>query len=265
MRDIGIEGVRRGETVKTTWPDTALPCPMDRVIRPFRASMPNQLWVSDFPYVSTWQGFEYVAFVIDTFANKIVGWRTSRSQQTQCVLDTLEQALYDRRPSENPISHSDRGSQYTSEPFQRLMADNGVTCSMSRSGKVWDTAAMESFLSSLKIERVKRKVYRIRDQARADVFDYIERFDNPARRHSTTGNLSPMGHEERAMKAQDTVLEIGSSSIVRSRGAPAAATPHADFAWLIRAHALRPGGMQILTFGKKRLIFIKPKFTLMFY
>jgi len=99
------------------------------------------------------------------------------------------------------LHHSDQGSQYTSEPFQRLMADNGVTCSMSRSGNVWDNAAMESFFSSLKIERVKRKVYRTRDQARADVFDYIERFYNPTRRHSTIGYLSPMQYEERAMKA----------------------------------------------------------------
>ena len=89
MRDIGIEGVRRGKKIKTTWPDKALPCPLDRVNRQFRAMMPNQLWVSDFTYVSTWQGFVYVAFVIDTFANKIVGWRASRSQQTQFVLDAL--------------------------------------------------------------------------------------------------------------------------------------------------------------------------------
>lgn len=93
MRDIGIEGVRRGKKVKTTCSDKALPCPMDRVNRQFRATTPNQLWVSDFTYVSTWQGFVYVAFVIDTFANKIVGWRASRSQQTQFVLDALEQAL----------------------------------------------------------------------------------------------------------------------------------------------------------------------------
>ena len=89
MRDIGIKGVRRGKKVKTTWPDKALASPLDRVNRQFRATMPNQLWVSDFTYVSTWQGFVYVAFVIDTFANKIVGWRASKSQQTEFVLDAL--------------------------------------------------------------------------------------------------------------------------------------------------------------------------------
>jgi len=94
MRDIGIKGVRRGKKVKTTWPDKALASPMDRVNRQFRATMPNQLWVSDFTYVSTWQGFVYVAFVIDTFANKIVGWRASKSQQTQFVLPSRQHALH---------------------------------------------------------------------------------------------------------------------------------------------------------------------------
>lgn len=119
MRDMGIEGVRRGKKVKTTWPDKALPRPMDRVNRQFRATMPNQLWVSDFTYVSTWQGFVYVAFVIDTFANKIVGWRASKSQQTQFVLDALEQALYERRLTEKLIHHSDRGSQYLSIKYRQ--------------------------------------------------------------------------------------------------------------------------------------------------
>ena len=99
------------------------------------------------------------------------------------------------------LHHSDQGSQYTSESFQRLMADHGITCSMSRSGNCWDNAAMESFFSSLKIERIRGQVYRTRDQARADVFDYIERFYNPRRRHSTLGYLSPMDYERKAMKA----------------------------------------------------------------
>ena len=99
------------------------------------------------------------------------------------------------------LHHSDQGSQYTSEQFQRLLADHGITCSMSRSGNVWDNAAMESFFSSLKTERTARKTYRTRDEARADVFDYIERFYNPKRRHSTLGYLSPMEFEMQAMSA----------------------------------------------------------------
>lgn len=128
----------------------------------------------------------------------------------QMVPDALIIAIWRRRRPKELLHHSDQGSQYTSEPFQRLMADNGVVCSMSRSGNVWDNAAAESFFLSLKIERVKRKVYRTRD--RADVFDYIERYYNPTRRHSTIGYLSPVTFEERAMKVQVAVHETGSNS-----------------------------------------------------
>ena len=116
----------------------------------------------------------------------------------QLVTDALTMAIWRRGKPEALLHHSDQGSQYTSEQFQRLMADNGVTCSMSRSGNVWDNAAMESFSSSLKTERVGRKTYRTRNHAKADVFDYIERFYNPTRRHSTLGYLSPMDFERQA-------------------------------------------------------------------
>ena len=113
MKRLGLAGVRRGKVVRTTMPDKAIPCPLDRVNRQFRADRPNQLWVSDFTYVSTWQGWLYVAFVIDVFARRIVGWRVSRSMRTDFVLDALEQALYARQPelSDALIHHSDRGSQ----------------------------------------------------------------------------------------------------------------------------------------------------------
>jgi|OM-RGC.v1.023690969 putative transposase len=112
------------------------------------------------------------------------------------VTDALMMAIWGRGRPKELLHHSDQGSQYTSEAVQRIMEDYGVTCSMSRSGNVWDNAAVERFFSTLKIERVRRKVYRTRDQARADVFDYIERFYNPTRRHSTIGYLSPMECEE---------------------------------------------------------------------
>lgn len=156
MRDIGIEGVRRGKKVKTTWPDKALPCPMDRVNRQFRATMPNQLWVSDFTYVSTWQGFVYVAFVINTFANKIVGWRASRSQQTQFVLDALEQALYERRPSDSLIHHSDRGSQYLSIKYTERLADAGLEPSVGTVGDSYDNALAETMIGLFKAEVIHR-------------------------------------------------------------------------------------------------------------
>ena len=123
------------------------------------------------------------------------------SMTAQLVTDALVMAIRRRGKSDALLHHSDQGSQYTSEAFQRLMAGHGVTCSMSRSGNVWDNAAMESFFSSLKTERTARRTYRTRDEARADVFDYIERFYNPARRHSTLGYLSPVEFENRAQLA----------------------------------------------------------------
>ena len=159
---------------------------------------PNRKWIADFTYVWTAEGWLYVAAVIDLFSRRVVGWSMSAAMTAQLVTDALVMAIWRRGKPDALLHHSDRGSQYTSEQFQRLMADNGVICSMSRSGNVWDNAAMESFFSSLKTERTARKMYRTRDEARADVFDYIERFYNPKRRHSTIGYLSPMEFEQKA-------------------------------------------------------------------
>ena len=169
--------------------------------RAFEASAPNQKWVADFTYIWTAEGWLYVATVVDLFSRRVVGWAMKAEMTAQLVTDALIMAIWRRGRPISLVHHSDQGSQYTSEQFQRLMADHGITCSMSRSGNVWDNAAMESFFSSLKTERTARKVYRTRDDARADVFDYIERFYNPRRRHSTLGYLSPVEFEERAMLA----------------------------------------------------------------
>ena len=142
--------------------------------RGFEAPAPNRKWIADFTYVWTAEGWLYVAAVIDLFSRRVVGWSMSAAMTAQLVTDALVMAIW------------------------RRMADNGVVCSMSRSGNVWDNAAMESFFSSLKTERTARKMYRTRDQAKADVFDYIERFYNSKRRHSTIGYLSPMEFEQRA-------------------------------------------------------------------
>jgi putative transposase len=127
------------------------------------------------------------------------GWLVDANRNDSTTRhDALVMAIWRRGKPDALVHHSDRGSQYTSEQFQRLMADHGVVCSMSRSGNVWDNAAMESFFSSLKTERTARKVYRSRNEAKADVFDYIERFYNPKRRHSTIGYMSPMEFERQA-------------------------------------------------------------------
>ena len=169
--------------------------------RQFVAERPNQKWIADFTYLWTAEGWLYVAAVIDLFSRRVVGWSMKAEMTAQLVTDALVMAIWRRGKPDALLHHSDQGSQYTSEQFQRLLADHGISCSMSRSGNVWDNAAMESFFSSLKTERTARRVYRTRDQARADVFDYIERFYNPARRHSTLGYLSPIEFEKQAALA----------------------------------------------------------------
>jgi putative transposase len=169
--------------------------------RAFEAAAPNQKWIADFTYIWTAEGWLYVAAVVDLFSRRVVGWAMKAEMTAQLVTDALIMAIWRRGKPDSLLHHSDQGSQYTSEQFQRLMTDHGITCSMSRSGNVWDNAAMESFFSSLKTERTARKVYRTRDDARADVFDYIERFYNPRRRHSTLGYMSPVEFEEKAMLA----------------------------------------------------------------
>jgi len=159
--------------------------------RDFQANKPNRKWVADFTYIWTAEGWLYLAVVLDLFSRRIIGWSMKDAMTAQMVTDALMMAIWRRGRPKALMHHSDQGSQYTSEAFQRLMADHDITCSMSRSGNCWDNAAMESFFSSLKTERIRGQVYRTRDQARADVFDYIERFYNPMRRHSTLGYRSP--------------------------------------------------------------------------
>jgi putative transposase len=151
--------------------------------RQFEAERPNQKWIADFTYIWTAEGWLYVSAVIDVFSRRVVGWSMSATMTAQLVADALLMAVWRRGKPRELLHHSDQGSQYSSEQFQRLMADSGIVCSMSRSGNVWDNAAMESFFSSLKTERTARKTYRNRNEARADVFDYIERFYNRASEH----------------------------------------------------------------------------------
>jgi putative transposase len=158
--------------------------------RQFTADQPNRKWIADFTYIWTAEGWQYVAAVIDLFSRRVVGWSMKGEMNAQLVTDALMMAIWRRRRPDALRHHSDRGSQRTSKQLQSLVADNGIDCSMSRSGNVWDNAAMESFFSSLKTERIGGKVYRTRDAARADVLDYIERFHNAVRRRSTIGYLS---------------------------------------------------------------------------
>jgi putative transposase len=157
MKHMGLEGVRRGKVVRTTVPDKAAPCPLDRVHRQFKAERPNQLWVSDFTYVSTWQGWLYVAFVIDVFARCIVGWRVSNSMRTDFVLDALEQALYARQPAEALVHHSDRGSQYVSIRYTERLAEAGIEPSVGSRGDSYDNALAETINGLNKAELIRKR------------------------------------------------------------------------------------------------------------
>ena len=160
--------------------------------RQFVADAPNKKWVADFTYIWTAEGWLYVAAVLDLYSRMVVGWSMQSSMTSQLVIDALMMAIWRRGKPESLLHHSDQGSQYTSDQFQRLLVEQGITCSMSRAGEVWDNSAMESFFSTLKIERVNRRgIYKTRKEAKADVFDYIECFYNPKRRHSTIGYVSP--------------------------------------------------------------------------
>jgi len=159
MKRMGLHGVRRGKVVRTTVPDKAVPCPLDRVHRQFKADRPNQLWVSDFTYVSTWQGWQYVAFVIDVYARRIVGWRQSSSMRTDFVLDALEQALFDRRPERTDalIHHSDRGSQYVSIRYSERLAEAGIEPSVGSRDDSYDNALAETINGLYKAELIHRR------------------------------------------------------------------------------------------------------------
>ena len=158
MKRLAIHGVIRGKVKKTTVPDKGQPCPKDKVNRKFRAPAPNMLWVSDFTYVSTWQGFVYVAFIIDTFADKIVGWRVSSSPKTDFVLDALEQALHDRRPVHKGglIHHSDRGGQYLSIRYTERLADAGIEPSVGSVGDSYNNDLAETINGLYKAEVIHR-------------------------------------------------------------------------------------------------------------
>ncbi len=163
--------------------------------RQFKADAPNQKWVADFTYIWSAEGWLFVAVVLDLYSRRVVGWSMQASMTSRLVADALMMAVWRRGKPVALLHHSDQGSQYTSAHFQDLLRTQGIQCSMSRAGEVWDNSAMESFFSTLKTERVARKVYRTRDEIRADVFDYIERFYNPKRRHSTLGYISPIEFE----------------------------------------------------------------------
>ncbi|ALN83600.1 integrase core domain protein [Lysobacter capsici] len=165
--------------------------------RAFTAAEPNRTWVTDITYIRTYEGFLYLAVVLDLFSRQVVGWATRPTQHTDLVLQALLAAVWRRKPEPGLLLHSDQGSQFTSEDWQSFLKAHGIVCSMSRRGNCHDNAAMESFFQLLKRERIKQRIYNTHADARGDVFDYIELFYNPKRRHSSNDGLSPIEFERR--------------------------------------------------------------------
>lgn len=192
MRRLGLRGVIRGKGVKTTVSDKAAPCPLDRVNRQFRAARPNALWVSDFTYVSTWQGFVYVAFVIDVFARRIVGWKVSSSARTDFVLDALEQALHARRRAGDDalVHHSDRGVQYVSIRYTERLTQAGIEPSVGSVGDSYDNALAETINGLYKAEVIHRRFWRNREAVEMATLDWVHWF-NHHRLLGPIGNIPP--------------------------------------------------------------------------
>jgi len=205
MRITGLKGCPKRRFRVTTQRDTSHPVADNLLEQDFTAEGPNERWASDITYISTRQGWLYLAVVMDLYSRRIVGWSMNRWINRHLVLDALTMAIGARRPEGELIHHSDRGSQYTSDDFRRELDKHGIHCSMSARGNCYDNAVVESFFGVMKRERINRTRYLTRDEAKADVFDYIERFYNRKRRHGYLGNISPAAFEKRTNGQLQTV------------------------------------------------------------
>lgn len=193
----GIRAKQKHKFVVTTDSKHDMPVADNTLNREFAVDEPNKVWTSDFTYIGTDEGWLYLAGVLDLGSRAIVGWSMSESMDRTLVMDALEMGYARRRPEAGLIHHSDRGSQYASADYQNLLTQYGMQVSMSRKGNCWDNAVMESFFGTLKKELVHHRRYRTRDEARRDVFEYIEVFYNRERLHSSLGYLSPADYEKR--------------------------------------------------------------------
>ena len=207
MKAMGLQGAVRGKPVRTTISDKAVPCPLDRVNRQFQVPRPNALWVSDFTYVVTWAGFVYVAFVIDAYARRIVGWRVSRTAQASFVLDALEQALHDRQPIRRAglVHHSDRGVQYVSLRYTQRLAEAGIEPSVGSVGDSYDNALAETVIGLFKAELVHRRgPWRSFEAVEFATLEWVAWF-NTRRLLEPIGNIPPAEAEARYYEQRDTL------------------------------------------------------------
>jgi len=206
MRRLDLQGAVRGKEVRTTIADKATPCPTDKVNRQFWAPQPNLLWVSDFTYIATWQGFVYAAFVIDVFARRIVGWRVSRTAHAGFVLDALEQALHERRPTRGGLTHhSDKGSQYVSIRYTERLLEAGIEPSVGSVGDSYDNALAETVIGLFKTEVIRRRgPWRSLEAVEYATLEWVDWFNN-RRLLEPIGNIPPAEAEARYYAAQQEV------------------------------------------------------------
>ena len=199
MKAAGFAGISRRKGLRTTLRDDRVRPASDLVDRDFRADAPDRLWVADITYVPTWAGFMYLAVVLDAFSRRIVGWAMGHDLKTQLVLDALNMALAQRRPT-GVIHHSDQGSQYTSVAFGLRCKEAGIRPSMGSVGDAYDNAMCESFFATLECELLDRRKFATKAEARMAVFSFIEGWYNPGRRHSALGYMSPVNYEKAAQR-----------------------------------------------------------------
>jgi putative transposase len=203
MRENGLRALHGYRTRRVSIGKPSAPIP-NLLQRQFTVSRPNKAWVTDITYIRTWQGWLYLAVVIDLFSRKIIGWSTSSTIRRELVLDAVLMAVRRRNP-QSTLIHSDQATQYGSDAWKRFCRSNQLEPSMSRKGNCWDNAVAESFFGSLKKERIKKHIYKNRDLANEDINDYIEAFYNRIRRHSHLGGVSPDEFEVAARRRRDSV------------------------------------------------------------
>lgn len=197
MQLAGIKALRGYQAPKGCYGGSIKPSIPNLLDRKFDVQAPNQWWVSDITYIHTHEGFLFLAVVMDLFARNIVGWSMNSTMTTDLILDALTMAYWRRKPTDKVMLHSDQGSQYNSKKFKCLLKNLNIQASMSRRGNCWDNAVAESFFSNMKKERVRRIKYKTRADARLDLFNYIEMFYNPKRRHTHNGRVAPAVFEQK--------------------------------------------------------------------